>query len=118
MPSGTWTAERSTAKNAGRTYSPRTRSCPLGGSQCRPPAPHNQNPAATAATAATQHGRSPGQAQDTQKWRISPRRDFTWTEHGEALMRRRKEWYYRRQPRPGVSVIGDRLMELAFGGRG
>ena len=40
-----------------------------------------------------------------------------WTEHGEALMRRRKEWYYRREPRPGVSVIGDRLLELAIGGR-
>jgi len=26
-------------------------------------------------------------------------------------MRRRKEWYYRREPRPGVSVIGDRLLE-------
>jgi len=42
---------------------------------------------------------------------------ITWTEHGEALMRRRKAWYYRREPRPGVSVIGARLMELAFGGR-
>ncbi|HME67350.1 MAG TPA: hypothetical protein VKG61_20860 [Streptosporangiaceae bacterium] len=39
-------------------------------------------------------------------------------EHGEALMRRRKAWYYRREPRPGVTVIGDRLLELAFGGRG
>jgi hypothetical protein len=44
--------------------------------------------------------------------------DFTWAEHGEALMRRRKAWYYRHEPRPGVSVIGDRLMELAFGPRG
>jgi hypothetical protein len=32
-------------------------------------------------------------------------------------MRRRKAWYYRREPRPGVSVIGDRLLELASGGR-
>ena len=39
-------------------------------------------------------------------------------EHGEALMRRRKAWYYEREPRPGVTVIGDRLLELAFGGRG
>jgi hypothetical protein len=39
-------------------------------------------------------------------------------EHGEALMRRRKAWYYRHEPRPGVTVIGDRLLELAFGGRG
>ena len=45
------------------------------------------------------------------------RRDFTWAEHGEALMRRRKAWYYRREPHPGVTVIGDRLLELAFGGR-
>ena len=50
-------------------------------------------------------------------WRkILRRRDFTWTEHGEALMRRRKAWYYEREPRPGVSIIGDRLLELAFGG--
>jgi hypothetical protein len=50
--------------------------------------------------------------------KILRRRDFTWAEHGEALMRRRKAWYYRREPRPGVTVIGDRLLELAFGGRG
>ncbi|MEW2620225.1 hypothetical protein [Streptomyces sp. NPDC048106] len=34
---------------------------------------------------------------------------FTWSEHGEALLRRRKPWYYESDPRPGVSVIGDRL---------
>jgi hypothetical protein len=49
--------------------------------------------------------------------KILRRRDFTWAEHGEALMRRRKAWYYEHEPRPGVSVIGDRLLELAFGGR-
>jgi hypothetical protein len=38
---------------------------------------------------------------------------FTWTEHGEALLRRRKPWYYEQEPRPGVSVIGPRLAELA-----
>jgi hypothetical protein len=38
---------------------------------------------------------------------------FTWTEHGEALLRRRKPWYYEREPRPGVSMIGTRLSELA-----
>ena len=48
--------------------------------------------------------------------KILRKRDFTWAEHGEALMRRRKAWYYRREPRPGVTVIGDRLMELASGG--
>ena len=50
--------------------------------------------------------------------KILRRRDFTWAEHGEALRRRRKKWYYQREPRPGVSVIGGRLMELASGGRG
>jgi hypothetical protein len=39
--------------------------------------------------------------------------DFTWAEHGEALLRRRKPWYYKREPRPGISVIGTRLSELA-----
>jgi hypothetical protein len=49
--------------------------------------------------------------------KILRQRDFTWAEHGEALMRRRKAWYYQREPRPGVSVIGARLMELASGDR-
>lgn len=40
---------------------------------------------------------------------------FTWTEDGEALLRRRKPWYYANKPRPGVSVIGDRLSALAVG---
>ncbi|MFE7590244.1 hypothetical protein ACFU6K_12645 [Kitasatospora sp. NPDC057512] len=40
---------------------------------------------------------------------------FTWGEHGEALLRRRKPWYYAQEPRPGVSVIGKRLGELAAG---
>jgi hypothetical protein len=38
---------------------------------------------------------------------------FTWAEHGETLLRRRKPWYYEQEPRPGVSVIGARLSELA-----
>jgi hypothetical protein len=33
--------------------------------------------------------------------------------YGEALLRRRKPWYYEREPRPGISVIGARLSELA-----
>ncbi|MDN3054754.1 hypothetical protein PH213_09415 [Streptomyces sp. SRF1] len=40
---------------------------------------------------------------------------FTWSEHGEALLRRRKPWYYANEPRPGVSVIGDRLGALLRG---
>ncbi|MCC9309379.1 hypothetical protein LN042_20225 [Kitasatospora sp. RB6PN24] len=42
---------------------------------------------------------------------------FTWTEHGEELLRRHKPWYYEQEPRPGVSAIGERLSELAAGGR-
>ena len=41
----------------------------------------------------------------------------SWPEHGEALMRRRKAWYYEREPRPGMTVIADRLIELASSGR-
>ncbi|WP_335971678.1 hypothetical protein [Streptomyces sp. CA2R106] len=37
---------------------------------------------------------------------------FTWSEHGDALLRRRKPWYDENELRPGVSVIGDRLSEL------
>jgi hypothetical protein len=39
--------------------------------------------------------------------------NFTWAEHGEALLRRRKPWYYEHEPQPGISVIGARLSELA-----
>ncbi|MEU9076247.1 hypothetical protein [Kitasatospora sp. NPDC048538] len=38
---------------------------------------------------------------------------FTWTEQGEELLRRYKPWYYEQEPRPAVSVIGERLNELA-----
>ena len=38
--------------------------------------------------------------------------NFTWAEHGETLMRRRKPWYYEHEPHPGISVIGARLSEL------
>ncbi len=40
--------------------------------------------------------------------------DFTWAEHGEALMRRRKAWYCEHEPRPGIAVIGARLSELIY----
>lgn len=43
--------------------------------------------------------------------------EFAWSEHGEALLRRRKPWYYANEPRPGVSVIGDRLSALLTGRR-
>jgi hypothetical protein len=48
--------------------------------------------------------------------KVLRQRDFTWSEHGDGLLRKRKPWYYAREPRPGVSVIGDRLIELASQG--
>jgi hypothetical protein len=42
---------------------------------------------------------------------------FTWTQHGEALLRRRKPEFYEHEPRPGVSVIGMRLAQLLAAGR-
>jgi hypothetical protein len=39
------------------------------------------------------------------------------TEHGETLLRKRKPEFYDREPRPGVSVIGDRLAGLVAAGR-
>jgi hypothetical protein len=45
--------------------------------------------------------------------KVLRQRTFTWSEHGDALLRKRKPWYYAQEPRPGVSVIGDRLAELA-----
>jgi hypothetical protein len=49
---------------------------------------------------------------DTVFRRLLRQPGFTWSEHGDALLRRRKPWYYASEPRPGVSVIGDRLGEL------
>jgi hypothetical protein len=37
--------------------------------------------------------------------------------NGQALTRRRKDWYYQREPRLGVTVLGERLLELASGAR-
>ncbi|WP_431676162.1 hypothetical protein [Kitasatospora sp. KL5] len=42
---------------------------------------------------------------------------FTWAEHGEAWLRGCKADFYEREPRPSVSVIGDRLAELVAAGR-
>ncbi|URM90618.1 hypothetical protein LUW75_12150 [Streptomyces sp. MRC013] len=42
---------------------------------------------------------------------------FVWSEHGEALLRRRKPWYYEGDPRPGASVTGGRPRELLGAGR-
>jgi len=52
---------------------------------------------------------------DTVFRKILRKPEFSWSEHGEALLRQRKAWYYEHAPRPGVSVIGTRLSELALG---
>lgn len=52
------------------------------------------------------------QTTDTVFRKILRTPNFTWAEHGEALLRRRKPWYYEQEPRPGISVIGARLSEL------
>ena len=49
---------------------------------------------------------------DTVFRKVLRKSSFTWTDHGEALLRRRKAWYYDHEPRPGFSVIGARLAEL------
>ncbi|MGW3956590.1 hypothetical protein ACWEKM_38105 [Streptomyces sp. NPDC004752] len=55
------------------------------------------------------------EAADTVFRKLLRKPGFTWSEDGEALLRRRKPWYYANEPRPGVSAIGDRLSELAVG---
>ena len=44
--------------------------------------------------------------------KVLRQQNFTWAEHGEALLRRRKPWYYEHEPRPDISVLGARLSEL------
>jgi hypothetical protein len=39
-------------------------------------------------------------------------RHFTWSEHGEPLLRKHKPWYFDGMRRPGVAVIGSRLEQL------
>jgi hypothetical protein len=42
---------------------------------------------------------------------------FTWAEHGEALLRKRKSWYFDRDPYPCVVPAGRRLADLYQGRR-
>ncbi|MFD7728926.1 hypothetical protein ACFV6F_00870 [Kitasatospora phosalacinea] len=58
----------------------------------------------------------PGTADEVFR-KLLRRPGFSWAEHGEELLRQRKPQYYAQEPRPGVSVIGDRLAELAAGRR-
>jgi hypothetical protein len=45
--------------------------------------------------------------------RVLGNRAFTWRQHGEGLLRKRKPGYYESEPLPSVAVLSDRVMELA-----
>jgi hypothetical protein len=45
--------------------------------------------------------------------RVLGNRSFTWSKHGDGLLRKRKPGYYESEPLPGVAVLSDRAMELA-----
>jgi hypothetical protein len=45
--------------------------------------------------------------------RVLGNRNFTWRQHGEGLLRKRKPGYYEDDPLPGVAVLSDRVLELA-----
>src|ERR1700761_854667 len=47
--------------------------------------------------------------------RVLGNRNFTWSQHGVALLRKRKPGYYAAEPTPGVAVLSDRVMALASG---
>jgi hypothetical protein len=39
-------------------------------------------------------------------------RNFSWAQHGEALLSKRKPGYFEAEPTPGVAVLSDRVLEL------
>jgi hypothetical protein len=45
--------------------------------------------------------------------RVLGNRNFTWSQHGDVLLRKRKPGYYESEPTPGVAVLSDRVLELA-----
>jgi hypothetical protein len=49
--------------------------------------------------------------------RVLGNRSFSWRQHGEGLLRKRKPGYFDTEPVPGVAVLSDRVMELARAGR-
>ena len=44
--------------------------------------------------------------------RVLANRGFSWLQHGEGLLRKRKPGYFETEPLPGVAVLSDRVMEL------
>jgi hypothetical protein len=44
---------------------------------------------------------------------VLSRPDFTWSADGETLLHKYKGWYYEKERHPSLTVVGDRLRELA-----
>jgi hypothetical protein len=47
--------------------------------------------------------------------RVLGNRNFTWSQNGIGLLKKRKPGYYDAEPTPGVAVLSDRVMALARG---
>jgi hypothetical protein len=45
--------------------------------------------------------------------RVLGNRGFSWRQHGDGLLRKRKPGYFEADPLPSVAVLSDRVMELA-----
>ena len=47
--------------------------------------------------------------------RVLGNRNFSWSQNGSGLLKKRKPGYYRAEPTPGVAVLSDRVLALAHG---
>jgi hypothetical protein len=47
--------------------------------------------------------------------RVLSNRNFSWSQNGSGLLRKRKPGYFRADPTPGVAVLSDRVLTLARG---
>ena len=47
--------------------------------------------------------------------RVLGNRNFSWSQNGGGLLRKRKPGYYAAEPTPGVAVLSDRVLALARG---
>jgi hypothetical protein len=47
--------------------------------------------------------------------RVLGNRNFSWSQNGGGLLKKRKPGYYRAEPTPGVAVLSDRVLALATG---
>ena len=47
--------------------------------------------------------------------RVLGNRNFTWSQNGFGLLKKRKPGYSGAEPTPGVAVLSDRVMALARG---